>query len=298
MQLDRRINGTTILTGLIGNPVGHSVSPVLHNSLYTVLGINGAYVPLPVPGGSLGEAVKGLKACGFAGFNITIPYKEEILEYIDEADEEVKLLGTSNTVCIRNGRLYAYNTDADGFVRDFKEQAGTGFERKNVCILGAGGTARALSAKIILDGAAEVNIINRTGSKAETLAGVLNRLLKERGCAAKRVSAAASYTTEALKLLSRCDVIVNTTSAGMHPVTDASPLPQDFTFKSSQFIYDVIYNPSRTKLISTAKEYGCQTANGAGMLFYQGIRAFEIFTGTTVPDETAKWLLADFLKYL
>lgn len=298
MRLDMRVTGTTKLTGLIGNPVEHTVSPVLHNSLFNALGINGIYVPLKVPAGSLKDAVKGLKAADFTGFNVTIPYKEEILEYVDEVSEEVKLLGTVNTVKIADGKLYGFNTDADGFIRAFREQTGTGFEQKQVCLLGAGGTAKALAVKIAMEGAAKVSIINRTGTKAIELATAVNKVLEKTGSSEKIAFAALAGTAEALQMLSSCGIIVNTTSVGMHPDTVSSPIQQDFALQSRQIVYDVIYNPAQTKLLQAAKAIGCKTVNGAGMLYYQGLKAFEIWMDTTVPEEISVSLSTEFLKYL
>ncbi len=298
MHLDMRINGTTVLTGLIGNPVAHTVSPVLQNSFFTAMGINGVYLPLRVPAGSIGEAVKGLKAVGFAGFNVTIPYKYDVIELADEISEEVKLLGAANTIKILNGKLYACNTDADGFARSFEEQTGIGFEGKNVCVLGAGGTAKALAVKIALKGARLVNIINRTEIRAVELAVNINSVLTGRGSAGKVAFATEYGSEEALRQLNECDIIVNTTSVGMYPDVDRCPLPQEFVFQSRQIVYDTIYNPSQTVLLGNAKACGCKTVNGAGMLFHQGLKAFEIWTETAVPQDISNALLIKFLKFL
>lgn len=298
MHLDMRINGTTKLTGLIGNPVEHTVSPVLHNSLFNALGINGIYVPLKVPSGCLKDAVMGLKASGFAGFNVTIPYKEEVLDCVDEVSIEAKLLGAVNTVKIDEGRLYGFNTDADGFIRAFYKQTGTGFEKKHVCLLGAGGTAKALAVKIALEGAKSIGIINRTEIKAIEIAANVNRVPADNGCTGKMALAAVSDTVEAVRMLNECDIIINTTSVGMHPNIDSCPLQQGFIFRSKQIVYDVIYNPIQTKLLANASANGCKTVNGAGMLFYQGIKAFEIILDTVVPEELSANLSTEFLKYL
>lgn len=297
-NLDRRVNGTTVLTGLIGNPVAHTVSPVLQNSFFTAMGINGVYLPFRVPAGSIGEAVKGLKSLGFAGFNVTIPYKYDIIGLTDEINEEVKLLGAANTVKIINRKLYAYNTDADGFARAFEEQTGTGFEGKSVCVLGAGGTAKALAVKIALKGARLVHIINRTETKAIELASNINSILTGRGSAGNVAIAAGSDSDEAFLQLKECDIIVNTTSVGMHPDIDNCPLKREFVFQSRQIVYDTIYNPVQTVLLKNAKACGCKTVNGAGMLFHQGLRAFEIWTETAVPQNISNDLLVKFLKFL
>lgn len=127
MLLDEHINGKTKITGLLGCPVEHTVSPQLHNTLSAMLGINAVYIPLRVDKDGLENAVRGLKACNAAGFNVTIPFKEDILKYVDEYSGEVRLMGAANTVVNTGGKLYAFNTDAEGFARSFEEQTGTGF---------------------------------------------------------------------------------------------------------------------------------------------------------------------------
>ncbi len=297
MQLDTRVGGKTKLTGLIGNPIEHTVSPVLQNSLFSMMGIDGIYIPIKVPGGKLEDAVSGLKALGFAGFNVTIPYKEEVLRFLDEIDEEVLLLGAANTIRLSDDKLYGYNTDGDGFLRAFSEQTGGGFEGKLVCILGAGGTARALTAKIATVGAEKITVINRTPERALELSLNVNRVLEAKGFG-KITESMALDSKEAAVALEECDVIINTTSAGMYPRVDNSPLKEDFKFRREQIVYDVIYNPAETKLLTQAKKAGCRVANGAGMLLYQGVRAFEIWMGIDIPDVKLRDLSSEFVKYL
>ena len=295
MELDKRINGTTILTGLIGNPVGHTVSPFLHNSLFTALGINGIYVPLQVPSGGLKDAVMGLKATGFSGFNVTIPYKEEVCEFLDVISADARLLGAVNTVKISDGKLYGFNTDADGFIRAFEDRTGTNFKQKKVSILGAGGTARTLAIRIALEGAERIDIINRTITRAMELAEAINKIAVNPECTNKRVFAFASGTQEAIQALKDCDIMINTTSVGMHPEINHCPISQDFVFGSNQIIYDVIYNPAQTKLLTNANAFGCKIFNGSSMLLYQGVQAFEIFLDRKVPPQIVSDLTESFL---
>jgi shikimate dehydrogenase len=283
---------------LIGNPIEHTVSPVLHNSLFSTLGLNGIYLPLKVPEESLGDALKGIKAMGFKGFNVTIPYKEAVLSYLDEASEEVCLLGTVNTVKVDGDRFYGYNTDGDGFMRSFYEETETEFFKKSVCILGAGGTARTLAIKIAMENAARICIINRTVPRAEEIASCVNKIMRDAGWEEEMAFAAGHGSAEAYKMLVESEVIINATSVGMHPYTESSPLGDDFPFRKEQVVFDVIYNPPVTRLLSKAASRGCRTVNGAGMLFYQGVRAFEIWMGTEVDDITAGKLFSEFLKYL
>lgn len=298
MQLDLRVNGTTKLTGLIGNPVEHTVSPVLQNSLFSAAGINGIYVPLRIPEGCLANAVNGLKAAGFTGFNVTIPYKQEIMRYLDEISDEARILGAVNTVKISGGNLIGDNTDGDGFIRAFTEQTGSDISGKSICVLGAGGTARALSIKAALVGARRICIINRTVSRADELAEKVNQIMLQKGCAKKTAFSAVMGSHDAMVALLECDVIINTTSVGMHPYPDASPLEDSFPFRENQIIYDVIYNPSQTKLTALATQRGCTAVNGAGMLFYQGVKAFEIWIGHAVCEDILDNLSTEFLKYL
>lgn len=299
MHLDKRVDGETILTGLIGNPVEHTVSPVLHNSLFSMLGINGIYLPLRVAEKSrLGDALNGLKAIGFKGFNITIPYKEAVLPYLDEASEEVRLIGAANTIKIDRDRLYGYNTDGDGFVRSFFEETNTGFSKKNVCILGAGGTARTLAIKTATENADRIVIINRTAFRAEEIVSCVNKAMRDAGRKGETAFAVEYGSEEAYEALYGSDIIINATSVGMHPYPGNNPIKDDFLFRKKQVVYDVIYNPPVTRLIARAASRGCKTVNGSGMLFYQGIRAFEIWTGTKINDITAGKLFTEFLKYL
>ncbi|NLV35890.1 MAG: shikimate dehydrogenase [Clostridiaceae bacterium] len=354
MRLDMRVNSKTKLTGLIGNPLGHTVSPFLQNSLFSSMGINGIYIPLCVPDGRLRDAVKGLEAFGFMGFNVTIPYKRAVMECLDEISEEAELLGAVNTVKITEDsltgkfRLWGHNTDGDGFIRAFHEQAGTSFADKKVCMLGAGGTARALTIKVALEGAESICIINRTESKAQELAEKVKQIIKSKAETAtesrneaaaecvnepdtklangptdeqfsepaiesinkpavtiapeylrsEEITAAAFGSTQSLRALEQCDIIINATSVGMYPDIKSSPLEESFPFRPNQIIYDVIYNPVETKLMSLARSKGCIAINGAGMLFYQGVKAFEVWMDKVVPKKILNDLSNAFIKYL
>ena len=298
MKLDIRVNGSTKLTGLIGNPVEHTVSPVLHNTLFLRMGLNGIYIPIKPERDCLGQAVAGLKAAGFTGFNVTIPFKEAILEHLDDVSSEVRLLGTANTVHINKGRLVGYNTDGDGFIHGFRKQTGAELVGKSVCILGAGGTARTLAVKLAVEGADKICIINRTQSRANEIVSYINSGLPDGTVKTKFVRSAVAESNDAYDILNKYDVIINTTSVGMFPEVNKSPIKEDFEFISKPIVYDVIYNPAETKLIHNAKKNGCITANGTGMLFFQGLKAFEIWMGINVPENAVNDLWIEFLKYL
>jgi len=291
MQIDDRITGRSKIAGIIGNPLEHSISPQLHNTLSRLLGNDLAYIPLRVEKNDLGNAVKGLIAVNAAGFNITIPYKQDIMKHLDVISEEALLYGAVNTVKNNGGKLYGYNTDADGFLRSFREEAGIGFENREVAVLGAGGAARAIAVKIALEKASRINIVNRTLSKASEIAEVINNKIRP---------AASIFSPEEFEkqnVISRCDIIVNTTSIGMYPDVGSSPVNRAYTFLQSQVVYDVIYNPVKTRLLKDAEGSGCKVVNGLGMLIYQGIYAYEIWTGLKVSESVVKELFKLLLEY-
>lgn len=296
MPVFEEINGKTGIFALLGCPIEHTVSPQLHNSLSHMLGINAVYVPLKIERGRLGDAVRGLKACGFSGFNITIPYKEEVLEFVDETGEEVKAIGSANTIVNRNGRLYAYNTDGEGFARAFETFTGTGFKGRTAAIIGAGGTARALAVTLSYRGISKLYIINRTYQRALEIADLVN--LKRPGTAVASNLSDLAPNKDGDIFTGGCDIIINATSLGMYPVIDKSPVEDSSFFKAGQIVCDIIYNPAKTKFLKQAEERGCRIMNGMGMLFYQGILAYEKWMDIKIPDDIINSLSTEFLKYL
>lgn len=291
MVIDYSVTGKTRLLGLIGNPVEHSISPQLHNSLSKMLGLDLIYVPLRVDKENLGTLVKAIKATDFVGFNVTVPYKREIMKFLDDNTKEAILMGSVNTVKKIEGRLYGYNTDGEGFLRDFKEAAGTGFKGKKVVMIGAGGAARPIAVKIAMEGAEKISLVNRTTQKSVELAEVVNENIAE-------IVQVYNFEDKTLKLaIEESDIIINATSVGMSPDIDNSPI-NDMTCFNGQIVYDVIYNPTKTKFLADAESRGCKVINGLGMLFYQGINAYEIWTGVKIPEENLKDIYESFTAIL
>lgn len=252
--------------GVIGNPVGHSLSPLLHNTAFRELGIPGIYVPFKVDGDPIRFVRDFAPDLGLKGVSITIPHKEAVWGEIAELDTLTKNIGAVNTLSYRDGKWHATNTDAiaaaDALEAEAKSLAG-----KNVVILGAGGAARAAAFGIKARGA-EIFVLNRTRERAESLA---------RACGGRAISFAEMRST-------KIDAIVNTTPIGMHPNVDASPLEKDQIPKGS-IVFDTVYNPLRTKLLNLAAERGCKTVEGWTMFLGQGIRQFELWTGKKAPRE-------------
>jgi shikimate dehydrogenase len=290
MKIDNRITGKTKLVGIIGCPIEHSISPQLHNSISRVFDVDLTYVPFKVQKADLENAVKGLKALNLIGFNVTIPYKKEIMKYIDENTKEALLMGAVNTVKNIDGRFYGYNTDAEGFARAFKEAVGSGFKGKSITVLGAGGASRAICVKMAIEGAEKISIINRTIEKACDITEIINNNFNN-------IAKAYSFDAcEANKVFSESQIVINATPIGMFPEVGATPLNKKMKLSKEQIVYDTIYNPVKTKLLTEAQKVGCISVNGLGMLFYQGIYAYEIWTGIKIPEEIRKELFASFIK--
>lgn len=292
MNIDNNMNmsvdGKTKLFGLIGNPVEHTISPQIHNTLAKSLGINMVYVPLHVREENLDTAVEGLKALGFSGFNITIPYKEKVMGYLDEIDTTARTYEAVNTVLNKDGRLLGYNTDADGFYRAFKEAFGCEVKGLNVLIIGAGGAANSVASILANKGAASVTIANRTIENAEKVC--------------ERIRITYKNSIEAVTLsdnmdISPYDVIVNTTSAGMYPDIEKTVL-KDSIFNKEQMVIDIIYNPVETMLLKRAVSFGAKILNGFGMLYYQAVIAFEIWNSISIPKDIERKVYEDFSQNL
>lgn len=285
MDLAAAINGKTGLFGLIGCPVEHTKSPLIHNTLFKEMNINAVYVPLHVDQGELEKAVAGLKALNFTGFNVTVPYKKEIIKYLDDISNDALLMGAVNTVKSMGGRLKGYNTDAEGFCRDFKDGFDTTFKGKKVMLLGAGGTARALAIKLAAEGVQHLSIVNRTLENAQNIVELVRNNFGN--VVTGMVPGAPEFSDE----FKNSEVIINTTPAGMSTYEASTPFDIRFEFQKYQYVYDVIYTPQKTCFLKQAEAKGCHIRNGFGMLINQGISAFEIWTGKAVPKEHAVELL-------
>ncbi|RDU35456.1 shikimate dehydrogenase [Neobacillus piezotolerans] len=255
------------LFGVIGNPIGHSLSPHMHNDLFSLYGIDAHYHPFLVEKGRLAEAVTGLKAIGAAGFNVTIPYKTEIIPLLDWIDPLAKEIGAVNTVVNRDGLLAGYNTDGPGFLKSLEE----GFPQLDnpaMLVIGAGGAARAIYFTLEKTGPLVLDICNRSLSKAESLVGESQLSVPSRALSAE----------EAAERINEYDIVIQTTSVGMHPETGESPIGLH-NLNKKVHAADIIYNPAETEFLKQARKRGAKTLNGLGMFVHQGALAFELWTG-------------------
>lgn len=279
------ITGTTKLTGLLGSPVAHSISPMMHNESFKILGLDYVYLCFDVGTDSLKTAVEGMKAMGVKGFNCTMPDKNLMCELADELSPAAKLIGAVNTVLNDNGKLIGYNTDGMGYMQAVKD-AGHDIIGKNMTLLGAGGAATAVCTQAALDGVANINVFSIKDQFFDRAQKMVDNINASTNCKAALYDLAD--TTELHKSIDNSHILTNATSVGMAPNTDNCIITDESVFRSGLIVSDVIYNPRETKLLKLAKEHGCQTFNGLYMLLYQGAEAFKIWTGKDMPVTAIK----------
>ncbi len=283
------ISGKTKLCGIIGDPVEHSMSPVMHNAAYERLGLDYRYVPFRVKKEELGKAIDGIKALNLRGLNVTIPHKVAVIPLLDKLGPLAEKIGAVNTIVNDDGVLIGYNTDATGFTQALLEK---GIEPKgnNVVVLGAGGASRAVSFALVERGA-HLIILNRLLELdwAEELA---NGLSKASGREVKALELNRENLEEAL---SKADILVNATSVGMSPNISETLVTSD-QLNSSLIVFDIVYNPLKTRLMGEAEAAGAKTISGLDMLVWQGALAFEKWTGLKPSAELMKKEAIELLK--
>lgn len=280
------ITGTTSLYGLLGSPVQHSKSPLMHNLSFQYHHLDSVYLCFEVAEKDLECAVNGLKAAGIRGFNLTMPNKNRMVSLCDVLSPEAELMQAVNTVVNRDGKLYGYNTDGAGFMLA-AAAAGHELSGKSMTILGAGGAGTAICAQAALDGVKDLYIFTRPSSRfherTEKLASRITEMTNT------RVWLYDSADMDALKACTaQSDMLVNATSVGMAPHTEECVVTDPAVFYPGLTVCDIIYNPAKTRFLSMAKEQGCETFNGLYMLLYQGAVAFHHFTGQDMPVELVK----------
>ena len=276
------IKGSTNIVGLIGHPVEHSFSPPMHNAAFEKLNMDYAYVAFDVNPNDLESAINGAEALNIKGFNVTIPHKIEVMNYLNEIDEVAQLIGAVNTIDFKN--LKGYNTDGIGAVRAIEEV--TTIKNKNVLIAGAGGASRAISFYIAKYGASNLKILNRNIDKAQKLA-----------CDVSNSGLIDNVSSDSISNmdLSDVDILINTTPVGMHPNVDDTPIAQACDMHGDLIVFDAVYNPNETGLLRQAIEAGAKPVYGIKMLLYQGAESFEIWTGKKAPVDVMHEALTKYL---
>jgi shikimate dehydrogenase len=268
------IDADTSLFGLIGNPVAHSLSPVMHNQAFAATGYNGIYLAFRVTDPV--TAIKGIAALNFKGVSVTLPHKVAVMEYLDAVDETAARIGAVNTIVNNQGRLIGYNTDCAGALEALRTR--TSIKDKSVALIGAGGTARAIGFGLVAAGG-QVTILNRTRVSGERLAADLQ----------------AQFLPLDKWAANHYEILINTTPVGMHPETDATPIPKEDLSKD-MVVMDIVYNPLETRFLKDAVASGCRIINGVDMFVFQGAQQFELWTGRKAPVEAMRQAVLEALK--
>lgn len=280
------ITGHTRLTALLGSPVAHSISPLMHNEAFQLLDLDYTYLCFEVNEETLPAAVDGLKACGIRGFNLTMPNKNKIVELLDELSPAARLIGAVNTVVNDDGHLTGYNTDGVGYMQAVKD-AGYDITGKTITLMGAGGAATAICAQAALDGVEKIHIFARETSRfwdrTQKLAENINSTLP-----CKAVLHENKDTAALAQAISESALLLNATSVGMAPNTEGTIIEDTSLYHPDLIVSDVIYNPRETRFLKEAREAGCRTFNGMYMLLYQGAEAFRLWTGKEMPVKEIK----------
>nr|WP_154957813.1 shikimate dehydrogenase [Paenibacillus xylanexedens] len=285
MSAENKFNSSLpVLLGVMGDPIAHSKSPAMHNAALQAAGVHGMYMPLHVQPDQLEAAIRGIVALGYRGVNVTIPHKEQVMQYLDVIDDSARLIGAVNTIVNENGKLTGYNTDGIGYVRSLKEEAVPQLEGKRIAVLGAGGAARGVIYALALEKPEQISILNRTADRALTLATDL----RSHGLG----DISGNGMQDAQAVLATADIVINTTAAGMHPHVDDVPVDPVW-IREGAAVSDLIYNPLETRLLRESRLRGCTVHGGLGMFVYQGAVAFEHWLGIPAPVDTMRRAVLD-----
>ena len=277
------VTGKTRLGCLLGSPVAHSISPMMHNEAFRLLGIDNIYMCFDTGGKDLGRIVNSLRDMNVYGFNLTMPDKDRVIPYLDELTDAARMIGAVNTVKNDGGRLIGYNTDGIGYMHAVAD-AGYDISSGTMTLFGAGGAASAIAVQAALDGAPALHIVQRQGKSWENANRLASVISEQTKCRADVIDMSDDQAVKAAVMES--SLLTNATSMGMAPAKlDLTPVNDKSCFHPGLVVSDAIYNPQETRLLREAKEAGCRTFNGMYMLLYQGAAGFEIWTGQKMPVE-------------
>lgn len=284
--MEGRITGHTGLLALFGSPVGHSGSPAMYNYSFQKLGLDYVYVALDIKEHEVKDAIAAMRLFHMRGCNVTMPDKTEAARYMDELSPAAKIIGAVNTIVNDDGKLTGHITDGEGFVANLKDH-GIEVKGKKITVAGGGGAATAIQVQCALDGAREITIFNikdaffeRTLQTAEKIRSAVDGMVVN----VYDIADTEQMTREILE----SDIFVNATIVGMKPMDDQSVVKDLSAFRKDLVVCDAVYNPEETKLLREAKEAGCVCVGGKGMLLWQGVSAFRLFTGQEMPVEEVK----------
>lgn len=286
--MERRISGHTGLLALIGSPVGHSGSPAMYNYSFEKLGLDYAYVAFDIKVEEVKDAIAAMKTFKMRGCNVTMPCKTEAVAYMDELSPAARIIGAVNTIVNDDGKLTGYITDGEGFVNNLKDH-GIDVRDKKITVAGGGGAATAIQVQCALDGAKEITIFNIKDEFFKRSLETAEKIQKEvPGCVVNvyDIADTAKMTEE----IGSSDIFANATIVGMKPMEQESVIKDLSAFRPGLVVADAVYNPVETRMLREAKEAGCTCINGKGMLLWQGVAAFKLYTGKDMPVEEVKEL--------
>jgi len=273
------ISGKTRVCGVIGDPIEHSLSPIMHNAAFQALDLDYVFLAFKVKPACVADAVNGMRALNIRGLNVTMPHKKKVMSSLDRIDLSAQIIDSVNTILNKDNLLFGFNTDGVGAVKALKEN-GVELKGRKVLLLGAGGAARAIAYAMAKE-ADELTVLNRTVKDAQALARLVEKT------ANKRIVAGSLSSADIQANLQDSDVLINATSVGMKPRPDETPVPAKLLRKNLS-VMDIVYNPLETKLAKDAKAVGAQVVSGVEMLIYQGAASFEIWTGKSAPVEVMR----------
>ncbi len=281
------INGYTKVVGIIANPIKHSISPTMHNTSFEHNGLNYVYVAFEVEKENLKDAIAGCRALGVVGFNVSMPYKIDVIKYLDGLDKSARLSKAVNTVVLTDNKYIGYNSDGAGFMMSLKDN-NIDVIGKKVAILGSGGAALAIIAQGAIDGIAKIVIYKRNIEDTNFIEKI-NDIINETNC--EIIIKDINDKTSLKQDIHTSVLLVNTTSVGMHPNVDDCLIDDMTVFHNKLSVVDIIYNPKETVLLKMAREAGCKTCNGKPMLLFQGAVAFNYWTGQDMPIDKIKKIM-------
>ena len=281
------ISGKTRVCGVIGDPIEHTLSPIMHNAAFEALKLDYVFLAFKVKSAEVGNAMSGMRALGIHGLNVTMPHKNAVIKYLDEVDPAGKVIGSANTILNKDGRLLGFNTDGVGALNAL-EQNGVEPRGKKVLLLGAGGAAKAIAYTLSQE-VDELVILNRTPKPATELANLLKQKFN------KKISAGELSPNTVKDNLADSDVLINATSVGMKPNANQTPVAPEW-LKPDLAVMDIVYNPIETKLAKDAKAAGAKVVSGVEMLIYQGAASFEIWTACKAPVEVMRKAALNHLR--
>jgi len=273
------ISGKTRVCGVIGEPIEHSLSPIIHNAAFQAVGLDFAFLAFRVKPAEVESAVNGVRALNIRGLNVTMPHKTAIINHLDRVDLSAQIVNSVNTVLNKENLLFGFNTDGVGAVRALKEN-GVELKGRKVLLLGSGGAARAIAYALAKE-ADELAVLNRTVKQAQALARLLEKSFN------KKIASGSLSPSDIETNIRDSDILINATSVGMKPKPDESPVASKM-LRRNMAVMDIVYNPLETRLSKDAKAVGAEVVSGVEMLIYQGAASFEIWTGKAAPVEVMR----------